>query len=130
MKVKPKLQWRPRDAGDARTMRHPQKRAAGIEWDLPKRETVPAVDEVEGARLLKSLGALDAGHAVQVLVFSRLHFSLALLPSFSATSQLLPVGMGMFTLCRCVLEACNLFPDDRSSQVSECLQAGHSGTCL
>jgi hypothetical protein len=38
VRVKPKLQWSPKDVGDARNTRHLPMRAGGNKWSQPKKE--------------------------------------------------------------------------------------------
>lgn len=61
-------------------------------------------------------------HSVSVL----LGLGLILVSSFLLMSLFISFGMGMFTLCRCILELCILFVClfilCRSSQLRDCLE--------
>jgi hypothetical protein len=48
---------------------------------------------------------------LQDLMFALLDFGVHLVPSLLSMPLFLSLGKGMFILCHCILEACNLFYD-------------------
>jgi hypothetical protein len=84
------------------------------EREQKERGHVGCKQQVHGMRLSKLIGAqimtpqaqmLDMGP--QDLVLTLLSFSLALVQFFLAVLWFLPFGMGMLTVCHCILEVCN-----------------------
>lgn len=93
--MKPRLDWRHQDVGDAQDMGYLPRRAAKRNQNQLKREKYVAVNN-------KLESTLTSYMEMQNLDFVFLVFSHTLVQYF------LPFGMVMSILCHCMLEACNM----------------------
>lgn len=111
VKVKYKLQWILQDAGHARSVWHPLRKARGTECsrskmeDMVRNKTKNPLERTESLHLLWLLG-VELG-----LIFEFYCFCMVF------PTILFILGMGIFILCCHILEVCNWyfdFPQDHS----------------
>lgn len=112
VEMKPKVQWKPQEVGDARNTENLPRKATRREWRERPSGLLPEGDRLSHPHSLKLISYYHVlwmlGMELQDLIFVLCGFGLASVILFSIPIFLL-LGIGVFALCHCTLGICKEF---------------------
>jgi hypothetical protein len=119
--VKPKLQCRPKEVGDATDVEHP-KAVQAVSIASPREVIWHVITQGLGnSHHVTPCMAHIPDLELEDLILALVGFSLGLASFLFFISFSLPFIMGMFAQNHCILEVCNFFFFYRNSQLIVCL---------